>query len=249
MSSDKRVLFDYFSDTADLLFSHYKRSVTQRSPDIKGENRESFTSTFLSKVLPNRLSIENGEILDSKNNKTGQQELIIIKNDCPSLEFGLVNTYLVEGVLGVIEVKSNLTRQKLVESGNSLQQVRNLFISTIGGFSPKVMRRPLRIVFAYKGATWDTICETIEENNLDETFDLICILERGAAIRNGLLFKNENGKPSDFITFDGKAAALGFLYYILVEYGLRLLTSIINLQSYFMPFDGWSSANKEKKIV
>ena len=241
MSPDKPVLFDYFNETANLLLSNYKRSAQQGSSTILGENRESFCSNFLNNVLPTRLSIKKGEILDSQNNRTGQQDVIIIRNDCASLAFGLVNTYLVEGVFAVIEVKSNLTSDKLVEAGNSLEKVRKLSISTIGGFSSTVLRRPLRIVFAYKGATWDTVDKTLEENKFEpEIFDLICILERGIAIKTGKLIGVPKGNQADYITVDGKAAALGFLYYYLVSYGINFLTSKINLQSYFTPWGKWT---------
>ena len=108
----KPILFDYFRKTAKVLEANYDRSSEQNASSKLGKNRESFCNLFLNTVLPPKLKIKSGEIWDSKGIKTGQLDLIIIRDDAPSLEFGSDNTYLAEGVLSIIEIKSQLDPNK-----------------------------------------------------------------------------------------------------------------------------------------
>jgi hypothetical protein len=94
MTEDRPLLYTYFDSTAQILRAQYQRTINQNAPNILGSNRESFCSEFLSKVLPTKLNVTRGEILDSNNNRTGQLDLIIKRDDCPCLAVGTNNTYL-----------------------------------------------------------------------------------------------------------------------------------------------------------
>lgn len=121
------MLFDYFEKSTDVLLAQYERSKGQEASANLGFNRELFCNRFLAQVLPSRLKIHRGEIWDSQGNRTGQLELIIIRDDAPILTYeGGANTILAEGVLGVIEVKSNLSREKLIEALVTLKKVKDL---------------------------------------------------------------------------------------------------------------------------
>ncbi len=165
--NNKPILYSYFQKTADVLLAEYNRSKEQNASDNIGKNREYFCRDFLKKVLPTKLSTVSGEIWDSKNNRTGQLDVLIIRDDAPSLNIGSDNIYLAEGVFSVIEVKSNLTREKLVEAKETLTKVVNLEVtkSSTQIFITPILDRPLRVVFAYEGATWDTIKDEINKNN------------------------------------------------------------------------------------
>ncbi len=166
ISSKKPVLFSYFEDTANVILSQYKRAGKLKSSTNIGKNREYFCNNFLKKVLPHRLSITTGEIIDSENNQTGQLDLIINRDTCPALEFGSSNSFLAEGVFAVIEVKSNLNTKKLIEAGESREKVRKMSIKNKSRcLAGPNLNRHLRIVFAYKGATWKTLERATAEGN------------------------------------------------------------------------------------
>ncbi|OQX52857.1 MAG: hypothetical protein B5M48_04565 [Candidatus Omnitrophica bacterium 4484_213] len=77
-----------------------------------------------------------------------------MRDDAPSLHIGSDDIYLAEGVFGVIEVKSNLTREKFVEAGETLAKVANLKINVGATISSgPMLDRPLRAIFAYEGAS------------------------------------------------------------------------------------------------
>lgn len=235
---DRPVLFEYFESTADILLSEYKRSSQQISSANLGRNRETFCKKFLSKVLPTKLSVKSGEIWDSKKNKTGQEDIIILRDDTSSLHIGSEDIYLAEGVLGVIEIKSNLNREKLNEAGKGLTKVENLKINSTSIISSGAqIERPLRIVFAYEGATWEIIIDEIKKNGWEELFDLICILDKGVLIKKGRLLNWES--EDEFGIINGKSPALGFLYFYLVSYGSSFLARNLNLNPYFEPLNFW----------
>ncbi|HEY5123252.1 MAG TPA: DUF6602 domain-containing protein [Ignavibacteria bacterium] len=235
----KPVLFDYFKKTAKVLEASYDRSAEQNASTNLGKNRESFCNLYLNSVLPPKLKTKSEEIWDSKGEKTGQLDLVIIRDDAPSLEFGSDNTYLAEGVFAVLEIKSNLDRTKLCESAKTLLNVKKLTINIGATISiGKPLTRPLRIVFGYEGATYETITDEIIKNGWQDLFDLVCILNRGVLINRGRLLNWEG--PSQFLYVNGGAAAIGFIYYYLTSYGTSFLGRSLNINSYFEPIMNWS---------
>jgi len=84
--TERPLLYSYFEDSVNVLMANYKRSANQNADTNLGKNRENFYNNFLKKVLPPRLSVRSGEVWDSKGNKTGQLDSIVIRDDCPSLD-------------------------------------------------------------------------------------------------------------------------------------------------------------------
>ena len=157
---------------------------------------------------------------------------------------------LAEGVFGVIEVKSNLTRKKVEEAISSLSHVENLTIPsptvTIGSNS---LKRPLRVLFSYEGATWNTIIDELRKNNADNLFDLICVIKRGVLVKRGRLMfgydKATNEKIDKDLIIETQASALGFLYYYLIEYGSGFSTGNMSLKEYFHPLEKWGKLDNK----
>lgn len=245
--TNKPLLYNYFKTSVNLLLSEYERSKLQQASTNLGNNRELFCNVFLSRVLPARLKVCKGEIWDGQGHKTGQLDTIVVRDDTPSLTFGESNTYLAEGVFSVIEVKSNLSRQKLQEAIETLAPVTSLAIyqeglSILGGPPETILERPLRCVFAYEGATWKTLINEIEKQNGWGVIDILCVLNRGVLVRNGLFFKWEGGVT--FGIFKGKAAALGLLYFFLATYATSFIARNVSVRPYFEPFVEWSEDGK-----
>ena len=243
----KAVLYKYFYKKAEELSAQYSLSSEQKSSRNIGDNREIFVNDFLDVCLPNRLSVKEGEIWDKKGYKTGQIDTIIVRDDCPSLPFGGRdgrNAYLAEGIFAVIEVKTKLSRKKLIEAGEKLEEVKALNVDFgLTMTSKLVCERPLRLVFAYEGATWKTIENEIKNRGWETLFDIICILKQGALISG---FKDEErttlfgSKKGEYLLISsGKASALGFLYYFLINYGVAFLARNFNIHQYFEPISSW----------
>jgi hypothetical protein len=87
----------------------YSRGVLQQSTDV-GSAREHFIREVLSSVLPKSVIVGTGEIIDGQGRRSGQQDIIICRADFPVItSLTPVGTYLAEGVIATIEVKSDLS--------------------------------------------------------------------------------------------------------------------------------------------
>ena len=237
-SGRRPILYDYFKKSADVLLAEYERTKEQQASANIGNNRELFCNDFLSRVLPPRLTVRRGEIWDSEGRKTGQLDVVILRDDTPSLTFGKADAFLAEGVFGVIEVKSNLTKAKLQEALRTLKRVKSLKLR--GGAmitAGPVLDRPLCCIFAYEGATWQTLLQELSKPENYDVADLICILKQGAIISQGLLLKWEGNTP--FYICDSKAASLAWIYFYLVSYSTSFLGRSLSIKHYFEPLNGW----------
>ena len=84
----------------------------------------------LEQVLPRGIAVDSGCVIDSYGNCSRQQDVVLYERDnCPV--FSVNNTpestyYPCEGVLGVIEVKSSITSNRLRDSFEKISSVRNL---------------------------------------------------------------------------------------------------------------------------
>jgi hypothetical protein len=83
--------------------------VLHQSSDL-GFAREHFVHNILENILPKSVVIGSGEIVDGGGNRSGQQDVIIYRADFPVItSLTPINTYLVEGVIATVEVKSDLS--------------------------------------------------------------------------------------------------------------------------------------------
>jgi len=87
----------------------YSQEILQQSSDL-GFVREHFVKNILDNFLPKSVIIGSGEIVDSTGNRSGQQDIILYRSDFPVItSLTPVNTYLAEGVIATIEIKSDLS--------------------------------------------------------------------------------------------------------------------------------------------
>jgi hypothetical protein len=83
------------------------------SSATKGREREAVVGRFLEKVLPNPIRFGSGDITDSYGKKSGQLDVVAEYPFVPSFPSlsSEPRLYLAEGVIAVVEVKSNLAKQ------------------------------------------------------------------------------------------------------------------------------------------
>jgi hypothetical protein len=87
----------------------YTQEAVKQSSDL-GFAREHFIKQILEGLLPRSVIIGSGEIVDGYGGRSGQQDIIIYRSDFPVItSLTPINTYLVEGVIATIEVKSNIS--------------------------------------------------------------------------------------------------------------------------------------------
>lgn len=127
-----------------------------------GTAREGFISNFLEDNLPEYISYHSGEIFDSRENKSGQIDLILHPMTSPKLNiYKSINLFPVETVLAVIEVKSNLTTNELNKVLSASTQIKNLE-NVNSNLSENDDFNVPYIVFAYDGLTEKILFEAMD---------------------------------------------------------------------------------------
>ena len=131
------IISKWAKSIARVLESSFSVSSTIASHSgVLGDARESFIRDVLKRFLPSNISIGAGQIIDSEGSISKQIDLIIYRNDFPTLRtFGSADVYLIEGVIATVEVKSQLNEKSLFEALENGKSVRNL--------KPSVLRHSL----------------------------------------------------------------------------------------------------------
>ena len=182
----------------------------------KGTNTEDIFGQFVRYYLPRRLEIGNGEIIDSKGNRSGQTDIVIVNDDHPfTFTPNKPGLFFIEGISAVGEVKTTLTTQELKNTLDNSVRYKKLQMSRSKGSMvhsnesdlKRYYEHPPFFLFAYESQlSLDTIQKNIEtfltENslNLTDSIDAVFVLDKGWSINFG------DGQGSfQFKTTDGKS--------------------------------------------
>lgn len=87
----------------------YSQEILQQSSNL-GSVREHFVNNILEQFLPKTVIVGSGEIVDGTGSRSGQQDIILYRSNFPVItSLTPINTFLAEGVIATIEVKSDLS--------------------------------------------------------------------------------------------------------------------------------------------
>ncbi|SFI42672.1 hypothetical protein SAMN05192551_1216 [Tindallia magadiensis] len=107
-----------FREAAKKLLSDFDISAQINHSGLTGTYREDAIKNFLKEGrLPSKFGIGSGEIVGPTSNISRQSDLVIYdRQNCPVLIFSdSIQIFPSEAVYGIIEVKSQLSKQKLIE--------------------------------------------------------------------------------------------------------------------------------------
>jgi len=194
-----------------------------------GTAREGLISNFIKQNLPEYISYHTGEVFDSKDNRSGQIDIILHPITAPKINLhNTINIFPAETVLAALEVKSTLTTG--IKSGalaDALRSCEKLKQLEFAGHPRErtsfvdTDKIPF-IVFAYKGPTLETLTKRLAESEITPRSlpDLIVVLDRGYCLAKTNSWQFAGGKADDLyrIKKGGDAVLLG-----LYEYVLRLV--------------------------
>ena len=182
-------------------------------PGEFGTYRERVFKSLIKKYIPARYDVGTGFIITSKGNVSTQCDLIIFdKENTPILENEEQRFFPVESVVGVIEVKSNITKKEFTEALRKLSEVKKLREDASGApfvfknhnfdqpFNPKAfIRDQIATFLVCESFTFsiqeeiDTIFEEIYKN-IDKSLFHNMVL----SIKDGLLLYRESNTKSPF---------------------------------------------------
>ena len=151
-----------FRESAKKLLADFNISAQINHQGLTGSFREDALKDFLaSGRLPQKYGIGSGEIVGSTSEISRESDLIIYdKLNCPILLFSdSVQVVPSEGVYGIIEVKSRLSKGKLIEGLENIAAFKKIVPNNN---TMQYISRPFGIVFAYSLA--NNSLESLEKN-------------------------------------------------------------------------------------
>jgi hypothetical protein len=138
------------------LIARYRESAAIRHAGDRGENREAILRNFLSDNLPKRYGVTKGEVITPEGEHSFAADIIVYDAlNCPVLYAGETKILPIEGVYGVIEVKSRLSKHQLVDALGKLASFKALPVplrTTVQTYSVGhefTPSRPFGIIFAF----------------------------------------------------------------------------------------------------
>lgn len=163
---------------------------------LKGDENEEAVRDFLKKYLPRTYNLGNGEIIDSKGHYSKEVDIAICNQFHPfTYSPNGRGVLFIEGVDGVVEIKSQLTDSHLEAAIDNCQSVRGLEVDAPGGIlaSGNVERvsQPPYLLFAFESEmTLETIKDRLRTYNEDKGIerkngiDFVVCLDRGVVLNS-----------------------------------------------------------------
>jgi len=243
------------------LLSSFEESSKVQHNLAKGEAREAAVlHDFLKPYLPLRYSIErNGILIDSEDNESKQQDLVIFDAFFSPIlkDLGPVKLFFPESVFATVEVKSLLKKKELrdiIENSASVWTRKRILTPNLilapGIIMPSGQVRPLCIGFCYESRL--TLAEARDElrnhrqaMSTEYALSMLCIL-RDKEDKSGLVLNVNPSELRNIVTIpsptsrlavmecDSAGTALLHMYLILMEH-LRtcgMVTPTPNLTEY-----------------
>jgi uncharacterized protein DUF6602 len=150
-------MLEFFAAVEATFLARFQASAAVAHPGDKGENRELILREFLRDHLPKRYGVTKGHVV-TQNGTMGHSADVIIYDalGCPVLYQEQTSIIPIEGVYGIIEVKSSLAKPELIDAMGKIEGFKRLASRELGIIQTRhymtVHRpsRPFGIVFAYQ---------------------------------------------------------------------------------------------------
>ena len=162
-------LNELFATIETTLLARFKESGFIQHAGDKGENREEILREFLEKHLPKRYGVTKGEVITKDGSHSHAIDIIIYDTvNCPVLYSGKTSIVPIEGVYGIIEVKSSLSKAEFEDAAGKIESFKRLAPRDLGVIATReyvtVHRasRPFGIVLGYQLA--DNSLESLKNN-------------------------------------------------------------------------------------
>gem|GEM_PF-2457017 len=179
MDSPDKILKAHFQIVRETLLEKANEAGLASSTSIRGAARELVLSEFFQANLAESVAFRTGEIIDVKGQRSGQIDILVVPTGVPRFSLGGTNVIaLAAGVVGAIEVKSNLTTSgpegdsELSTALNSCVRVKQLdpgplvpwpwTVQRTDGADTKLETIPYSVV-AYRGPAPPTLIAHLKE--------------------------------------------------------------------------------------
>lgn len=188
-------LNDLFSSIESTLLSRFKESGFIQHSGDKGENREEILIDFLVKHLPKRYGVTKGEVITKDGKRSHAIDIIIYDAiNCPVLYSGKTSILPIEGVYGIIEVKSSLSKAEFTDASTKIESFKKLAPRDLGVIATREYvtvhraNRPFGIVLGYQlgGNSLNSLSQNWQEQCFN-VHDVNYFCNMVVVLGNGLL--------------------------------------------------------------
>ena len=163
----------YYKGVADELIAKSRRASGLANTTDIGNIRESAYAEFLKQHLPKKCDIFFGGFLFGQDGSESKQLDVIITTDTsPRFEFGSGSQIRksfspVDGCLGVVSIKSNLTRDELLDAVSGFESIPSKQVLD-GKINPLVQIPdyddwPTKVIYAADGLSGETIMQHLKD--------------------------------------------------------------------------------------
>jgi hypothetical protein len=165
---------EFFGHVEQTMLARFRQAGFIQHPGDKGENRERILRDFLSTHLPKKYGVTKGEIITKGWQHSHAADVIIYDADnCPVLYVEQTAILPIEGVYGIIEVKSRLSKSELLDATGKIESFKHLAprdLSVIETREYVTVHRPSRpfgIVLGYQldGNSLSSLAQNWETEN------------------------------------------------------------------------------------
>jgi hypothetical protein len=213
-----RVLLEYCANVIKTLESQFDACSVLTHGTSLGSVREQLIRDFLVSHLPSIVRIISGQIFDSHDARSTQQDVVLALKTVPRLPFASgIDLIFAEGVVATIEVKSALSAVALKQVGSGIASVRSLKTvvwgtASMGGSHQWPSSKILSGIITFKGSSFQAFDTTLQQMTEDEKPDFILDLSKGVMIRNhGFLIPMESD-GRQYVEIN--SAASGFMMFL-----------------------------------
>ncbi|WP_111980445.1 DUF6602 domain-containing protein [Algibacillus agarilyticus] len=212
-----KVFQKYCENSLKILNSKYEATKVLNHNATAGAAREQILKDFLSDHLPELITVLSGQIFDSEDNYSKQQDIVLVLKSMPRLQFASDNDLIFqEGVVATMEVKTTLNLNVLKSIGDNIASVRSLKSASSVGAQLGVThnwptQKILTSIVTYGGSRLELILDQLAQLEPEQKPDLLLDLSQGLLIRNHGLLVTEQGTTDYLLESD---AAVGFKLFL-----------------------------------
>jgi hypothetical protein len=166
-------LAEIMTSVAKRMRADFDRSKVSRHGPSAGRSRETIVLDFLQAYLPRRLmAVHGGEILSSQGEFSKECDILLVDRDTPPFtDTNDLRIVPIECVHGVVEVKSNLTKNKLIEACENIRAAKRLQKTAF--WNPAEMQEPdiislvvpptFGLIFAFNSPSLKSVTENLRQ--------------------------------------------------------------------------------------
>lgn len=182
-----------FASIEQTMLARFREAGFIKHPGDKGENREHILREFLATHLPKKYGVAKGEIVTKDGQHSHSADIVIFDAvNCPVLYSEKTAIIPIEGVFGVIEVKSSLSKAEFIGAARQIEAFKKLAPRELGVIETReyvtVHRssRPFGLIvgFDLAGNSLESLSKNWQElnagiHNVNFFLNYFCVLGEG----------------------------------------------------------------------